>query len=295
MILPISAAPPARTHFGVGDCFNTPSFSMTRTEGTMNVDVIVVGGGLAGSTIATVLAQRGHKVLVVERETKFKDRVRGESMFPWGVAAARRLGVLDSLVAAGSHMVPFFDMSAIGTQTAHRLLPETTPTREGCLHMYHPDLQEALLAATLKTGAAVKRGTSVQGISEKDGRWTVEFVEDGQVHSVSARPVVGADGRVSKMRQWGGFIVRRDPEKLRIAGTMVHGTSVPDDAAHLCMGPGIATFIAPLGNKRARIYFIYIGAMNDRKLSGKDKAFEFLEACRETGAPAQWFDGASDR
>lgn len=31
--------------------------------------------------------------------------------------------------------------------------------------------------------------------------------------------------------------------------------------------------------------------MGDRKLSGKDKAAEFLEACRTTGAPAEWFDG----
>jgi 2-polyprenyl-6-methoxyphenol hydroxylase-like FAD-dependent oxidoreductase len=178
----------------------------------------------------------------------------------------------------------------MGTQTEHRPLPETTPTREGCLNMYHPDLQEALLAAAVKAGAVVKRGASVQGISESAGKWTVLFVEDGQSHSVSARLVVGADGRFSKMREWGGFTVKRDPENLRIAGTIVQGTKVPDDGAHLCMGPGIGTFIAPLGKKRARMYFIYIGAMGDRKLSGKDKVPEFLAACRSTGAPGEWFD-----
>ena len=257
----------------------------------MNVDVVIVGGGLAGSTLATVLASKGRKVLILERETKFKDRVRGENMLPWGVATARRLGVLDDLVAAGGHVAPFFNMYAMGTQTDHRPLPETTPTREGCLNMYHPDLQDTLLAGALKAGADVKRGASVQGISEKDGKWTVAFVEGGQSHSVDARLVVGADGRLSKMREWCGFGVKRDPENLRIAGTMVHGTKVPDDGAHLCFGPGIATFIAPLGNKRARMYFVYIGAMGDRKLSGKDKVPEFLEACRSTGAPAEWFEG----
>src|SRR5439155_4866496 len=78
---------------------------------------------------------------------------------------------------------------------------------------------------------------------------------------------------------------------LRIAGALVTGTAVPDDGVNLCLGPGIATFIAPLGNKRARMYFIYIGAMGDRTLSGKDKGQEFLEACRSTGAPGEWFDG----
>ena len=83
----------------------------------MNVDVVIVGGGLAGSTLATVVARKGRSVLVVEREAKFKDRIRGENMLPWGVATARRLGVLDDLVAAGGHATPFFNLYAMGTQT----------------------------------------------------------------------------------------------------------------------------------------------------------------------------------
>jgi 2-polyprenyl-6-methoxyphenol hydroxylase-like FAD-dependent oxidoreductase len=39
------------------------------------------------------------------------------------------------------------------------------------------------------------------------------------------------------------------------------------------------------------MYFIYVGALGDRKLSGKDKVPAFLEACRATGAPAEWYDG----
>jgi hypothetical protein len=85
--------------------------------------------------------------------------------------------------------------------------------------------------------------------------------------------------------------VRRDPDNLRIAGTMIEGTPVPDDGVHLCLGPGFASFIAPLGGRRARIYFIYIGAMGDRKLSGKLKVAEFLDGCRGTAVPQEWFRG----
>jgi 2-polyprenyl-6-methoxyphenol hydroxylase-like FAD-dependent oxidoreductase len=69
----------------------------------MGYDAIIAGGGLGGSTLAFELARAGHKVLVLERETRFKDRVRGESMLPWGVDIARRLGLVDVLVKAGGH------------------------------------------------------------------------------------------------------------------------------------------------------------------------------------------------
>jgi len=41
-------------------------------------DLITVGGGLAASTLARSMAERGASVLVLEHETQFKDRVRGE-------------------------------------------------------------------------------------------------------------------------------------------------------------------------------------------------------------------------
>jgi|ERR1700736_1334252 flavin-dependent dehydrogenase len=60
-------------------------------------DLITVGGGLAGAALAAAMAERGARVLVVEREMKFKDRVRGEVIWPWGVAEQCKLG-LDHLM-----------------------------------------------------------------------------------------------------------------------------------------------------------------------------------------------------
>jgi 2-polyprenyl-6-methoxyphenol hydroxylase-like FAD-dependent oxidoreductase len=258
----------------------------------VNADVVVIGGGIGGSTLAAALTRKGCHVLGLERETKFRDRVRGENMLPWGVAAARRLGVLDDLLAGGGHPAPYFNMYAMGTQMEHRPLPQTTPSGEGCLNMYHPDLQEVLFAQAVKAGAQMMRGATVDAVTQQNGSWTVTFTIDGQSHAVTPRLVVGADGRFSSVRRWGGFRVKRDPDHLRIAGALVTGTHTPDDGAHLSIGPGYATFIAPLGNTRARMYFVYVGAMGDRKLSGgKEKAGAFLEACRSTGLPAEWFHG----
>ena len=71
-------------------------------------DVVIVGGGIAGSALAIALARGGVEVVVLEATEVFEDRVRGESMMPWGVAEAAGLGVLDPLRAAGAHTAPLW-------------------------------------------------------------------------------------------------------------------------------------------------------------------------------------------
>ncbi len=62
-------------------------------------DIITVGGGLGGSALAKAMAEHGARVLVVERETQFKDRIRGENFAPWRVAETQALGLYEILRA----------------------------------------------------------------------------------------------------------------------------------------------------------------------------------------------------
>ncbi len=55
----------------------------------LTADVAVVGGGVAGSSVAAVLASAGLGVVLVEREARFRDRVRGESIHPWWLPSSR--------------------------------------------------------------------------------------------------------------------------------------------------------------------------------------------------------------
>src|SRR5215203_2117779 len=84
-------------------------------------DVVVIGGGPAGSTVATLIADAGHKVLVVER-AKFPRFHIGESLMPETYWTFERLGMLPKLrdsefvkkysvqfvTASGRESAPFF-------------------------------------------------------------------------------------------------------------------------------------------------------------------------------------------
>ena len=54
-------------------------------------DVIVTGGGPAGSCVSALLAQKGHRVLVIEKEVFPRFHI-GESLLPVGLAVFERLG-----------------------------------------------------------------------------------------------------------------------------------------------------------------------------------------------------------
>jgi len=160
------------------------------------------------------------------------------------------------------------------------------------LNMFHPDIQGSVMTRAINAGASIMRGATVLSLDVGPGKLpSVTYELEGQLLSETARIVAGADGRSSQMRIWGGFEVQRDPKFLTIAGTLIEGTDVPHDGAYLCMGPGFASFWAPLGQGKSRTYFVYPTATGKRRLSGKEKVGDFLQALASVGTPSSWTEG----
>ena len=63
-------------------------------------DVLIIGGGPAGASTAAILAEHGHKVLVLERE-KFPRYHIGESLIPFTYGPLERLGVIPKMKSSG--------------------------------------------------------------------------------------------------------------------------------------------------------------------------------------------------
>jgi len=255
-------------------------------------DIVTVGGGLGGSALAKAMAERGARVLVVERDTHFKDRVRGEALAPWGQGEARNLGIGDLLGGCGN-TARYWDVYFGSTRMIRRDLVATTPQKAGWLCFFHPAMQDLMIEAAAKAGAEVRRGAHVRHVMPgKSPTATVE--QGGKSEEVGARLVVGCDGRGSVVRQWGGFVAKHDPDRLYLAGLLFDGMPLDPEIFYNVMTPGqgLLCYLFPQGKGRVRAYFGHHRDTFPKRLQGAHDVQRFQEASKSIGLPAELFEGA---
>ena len=158
-----------------------------------DVDVVIVGGGIAGSSLAASLANAGLGVVVVERERRFRERVRGESIHPRGVGVAWEPGLLGVLAASGGRPLPHWREYDGRELRASYGWQDRAP--EGLCEwaIYHPRMQEGLLAHAESVGAEVARPARVEGVTGGPRPEVNVVGDDGPARRLRARLLVGAD------------------------------------------------------------------------------------------------------
>lgn len=244
-------------------------------------DAVIVGGGIAGSGVATVLARAGHSVCVLEPTTEYPDIVRGEWLSPWGVAHTRATGLYDDLVAAGGHHITAqitFDEGMAPADALAAALPlgVMVPDVPGPLTIRHPVACQALAEAATAAGATVLRGaTDIELHEDRSVGCTV----DGRAIEVGGRLVVGADGRSSGVRKAIGVELERAEYGHFLAGVLVDGLGfLGDDTVEYAATEGpVHSLCFPQGGGRARLYLSYGDAVKDR-FTGGDRGAAYLEA-----------------
>ena len=220
---------------------------------------ITVGGGIAASSLAMAMAGRGAKVLVLERETQFKDRVRGEAVVSWGVAEANELGICRLLKEKCAHEVPHVEAGS-----GLRDLRATTLQQLPLLSFPHQGMQETLLAAAENAGAEVRRGVSVQHV--ESGVNPAVVVGGGSLERISARLVVAADGRGSAVRKQTGFSVSEQSNDYYMAGVLLTDVHASAEIMHAVFNPALGTWtgLIPQAGGQFRAYLTYPKTMGYR-------------------------------
>ena len=177
-------------------------------------DAIVVGGRVAGSSTAMLLARAGMNVLVVDRAGFPSDTLSTHQVQVPGVARLRRWGLLDAVEASGApparHVV--FDQGSV-------VLRGHFPEFEGADAVYSPRrtvLDAILLDAARRAGAEVRENFIVEGLITDGGSVTGirGGHKGGQTVTEQARVVIGADGKHSMVAARAGAAPYKETPSL---------------------------------------------------------------------------------
>ena len=246
-----------------------------------NPDVVVVGAGIAGASVAAILARGGVEVLLLERQRAYRDRVRGEYMAPWGVLEARALG-LENVIRStravdGRYGVPFDELidpslAAASKRDNSIILPGVA----GPLCASHPKSCQALADEAVHMGVELVRG--VAGVRVQTGkRPSITFL-NGTEREVRPRLIIGADGRASTVRQQSGIHLNKAQATHVVAGLLVEGAlRWPDDQYAIGVEGDLQFYVFPQGGGCLRLYTCHANEQAAR-WAGRAGAQRFVEA-----------------
>jgi flavin-dependent dehydrogenase len=217
-------------------------------------DVVVVGGRVAGSATAMLLARLGHDVVVLDQASFPSDTISTHSIARSGVVQLRRWGLLEEVLDSGAPAIRQVSFHAAG-ETVTRTIKD----KAGVDCLVAPRryvLDTILVTAAERAGAEVRPGVTVTGL-QRDGRDRVTGVSGhdhtGRPVELGARVVVGADGLRSRVAR----LVGAPLQEVRPAGgaaQYAYYTGIPWSGIEFFVAAGSFAGVFPTHDGQACIW-----------------------------------------
>jgi flavin-dependent dehydrogenase len=167
---------------------------------TSSHEVIIIGGGPAGASTAAILAEQGHRVLILERE-KFPRYHVGESLIPFTFGPLERLGMIPKM--RGSHFVKKYSVNFVQpdgrkSQPFYFHTRYDKETVAQTWQVMRSEFDQMLLDNAREKGAEVREETKVTQLVRNDSGHVIGVEaesKDGTKQTLLAKLVVDATGK----------------------------------------------------------------------------------------------------
>jgi geranylgeranyl reductase family protein len=192
---------------------------VSAVPGEPAADVIVVGGGPAGSTLAWALARKGIRVVVLERRRFPREKVCGDYVDPRGLEVLQAMGALEPLESSRPPRITRTATYVDWERRYHGAIPFYGESDHLAAHGYtigRDRLDAAMLQAAAREGAIVHEETAALDASAGAGGVEVSAERGGATVRYRARLLVGADGVNSVVAKSQGLDVA-DPRRTVVA------------------------------------------------------------------------------
>ena len=176
--------------------------------------VVIIGAGPTGLTLAMFLAKRGIAVKLIEASGSFRRIFRGEALMPSGLEAIDRMGLSDLIAKIPHRAIDAWEFY-IENRSIFRVNEPMESGGKPCTLISQP----ALLKAVLEQANQCENFEFIPGTAVRDLLWQNQRVSGVQLsdgREIAADLVIGADGRNSIVRQQAKLALNQVPQSFDI-------------------------------------------------------------------------------
>lgn len=226
------------------------------------MQVVIVGAGPTGATLALLLVKRGIGVTLVEAAKDFYRVFRGEGLMPSGLDAIAQMGLSSMLQSVPHRNIDGWEF-IVGDRQLFRV-DEPMGSNQPCTLVSQPPLLEALIAAAqLYPEFELIQGVPVKDLIYSSDRISGVKLADGR--EISAALVIGTDGRNSVVRQRAGLELVKQQNSIDVLWFKLaaHPRFVADNVFYSILNDGSA-FSVFHGAEDGKLHLAWVLSAEDK-------------------------------